>query len=467
MRPVLFYIPIKAIADFLPAMPIFIPAAILFIGIMVGRLRKLGRVYFNLVWTVTGISAGMFVLKYLPDSEWIKRLTGQPHGVERIPVYGYGAMLFLAFLFCTWLVSRLAVREGIDPKLIPDLALWIFVGGIVGARVLHMIQFWDHYDSLVDFFFIWKGGLIFYGSALGGAAGYFAAYFAFLRKRGVSNWKMADIIAPAAALGLCIGRVGCLLNGCCYGNVSCPTCPAISFPMSSPAGDMVMKRDYQSPAGFLLRRPESPTAGGARNITFFTEVWKVERGSAAEQAGLRAGDHILKINGKAVAEVRMDRKKDATLDEEEWVMMVFYEDSSVEPQSLFSLLQTGFLLTVRHADGQVAELPLFIPRTVPLHPTQIYETISTGLLCFLLLSFYPFKRHDGSVMVLFMLGYSVHRFLDEMLRTDTPPVFLGMTLSENGSILVFIAACILGLWLHFRAARPTAVTPPAVPVGSV
>jgi prolipoprotein diacylglyceryltransferase len=68
-----------------------------------------------------------------------------------------------------------------------------------------------------------------------------------------------------------------------------------------------------------------------------------------------------------------------------------------------------------------------------------------GLLTFFLLSYYPFKRRAGSVMVFFMLGYGIHRFLNEMLRTDNDPVALGMTLSQNISLIVIAAGVVLGL----------------------
>jgi phosphatidylglycerol:prolipoprotein diacylglycerol transferase len=70
------------------------------------------------------------------------------------------------------------------------------------------------------------------------------------------------------------------------------------------------------------------------------------------------------------------------------------------------------------------------------------------LLFFLLTAYYPFRRHDGEVMVLFMIAYSLHRFLNEMLRSDTDPIgTTGMTLSQNGSIIIFVAGVLLAIWL--------------------
>src|SRR5262245_57487956 len=149
-----------------------------------------------------------------------------------IPIYGYGTMLFVAFLACLWLGGRLARREGIAPVHVQDLAIWVFLSGIIGARLWFMFlaspqEF--HWDSRIffEFFRVWDGGLVFYGSAVGGAIGYLLAHRFVLRKHGISPWKMVDIIAPCVALGLCLGRIGCLLNGCCYGNVAtCAECPA-------------------------------------------------------------------------------------------------------------------------------------------------------------------------------------------------------------------------------------------------
>src|SRR5262249_32514251 len=54
--------------------------------------------------------------------------------VDSIPVYGFGMMLFLAFLACTWLGGRRGEREGISRETIQDIAIWVFVGGLLGAR---------------------------------------------------------------------------------------------------------------------------------------------------------------------------------------------------------------------------------------------------------------------------------------------------------------------------------------------
>src|SRR5205085_290578 len=108
--------------------------------------------------------------------------------------------------------------------------------------------------------------------------------------------------------------------------------------------------------------------------------------------------------------------------------------------------KTDLALTVERGNQEI-DLPPFEPRTLGLHPTQLYESVSTFLLFLLLTAYYPFRRRPGEVMILFMLCYALHRFINEMLRNDTDPVAFGMTLSQNGSILVFAAGLVLAWWL--------------------
>ena len=138
-----------------------------------------------------------------------------------LPVYGYGAMLFLAFIFCQWLAKRLCKRQGVNADLIPDLTIWVFVAGIIGGRLVYVIETWQTTEKLPGFdrrpwdvIKLWDGGLVLYGALFGGAIGYFAFDHFVMKKHGVSKWKMIDICAPCIALGIALGRIGCLFTGC-------------------------------------------------------------------------------------------------------------------------------------------------------------------------------------------------------------------------------------------------------------
>ncbi len=160
-----------------------------------------------------------------------------------VKIFGYGLMLFFAFLGSMNLAARRARREGLDPELIYDLALWVFIGGLLGARGFYVAQYWGtRINSFAEIFEIWKGGIVLYGSVLGGAV----AFFAYRAFRPFPLRPMLDVIAPAIALGIAIGRVGCFLNGCCWGD-ACDLPWAVSFPRESPAWNAELARGLIPP----------------------------------------------------------------------------------------------------------------------------------------------------------------------------------------------------------------------------
>jgi prolipoprotein diacylglyceryltransferase len=418
-----------------------------------------------------------------------------------LPIYGFGLMLFLTFITCTLWADWRARKEGVNPQILQDLAVWIFIGGIIGARITFMIQY---HVPLWQFFEIWKGGLVFYGSAVGGVAAYSLAYFLVLRKQGVSTRQLADIVAPTVAWGLMLGRIGCLLNGCCYGHVACPDCYAIHFPLGAPPRYTLVQNGLQTAAGFTTvadpGQPDDP----------LTRISAVEDDSPAAASGLRAGDLILKVNGQpneriievsgqpeALAALAPKLKGRYTVLQSGTATeraQFAYDDlaayqadlskikqAPVHIQSEYDTLwdvltinwprgKSDLELEVRHSDGQVETLPPFTPRTLGLHPTQLYEAISMFLLFLLLNAFFPFRRHYGEVFVLLIVCYAAHRFVNEMLRNDTDPVAFGMTLSQNGSILFGVVGVVLFIWLWLkpvdaglRPAPPEKTLEPATP----
>src|SRR5262249_3519249 len=190
---------------------------------------------------------------------------------------------------CTVLSSWLAEREGIGKERLQDLAVWLFVGGIIGARLTFAVPYILRGEmSWVDVFRIWDGGLVFYGAAWGGMAGYLLAYKTVIHKYHLSTWKIADAIAPSIAVGLCLGRIGCFLNGCCFGAVACPDCVQVQFPFSSPPRSELTRKGYQTPAGFTLG------ADGHESLV----VGRVDPDSAAAKSGLQAGDVLLRANDR-------------------------------------------------------------------------------------------------------------------------------------------------------------------------
>lgn len=164
-------------------------------------------------------------------------------------------MLALSFLVALWLVRRTAKKFNIPPFIIDDLAFYLMLGVIVGGRVLYAVFHWAQYENdILGIFRIWEGGMMFFGGFIGG----FVCGVFYLKKKNISILQIADLIAPAIALGQFFTRIGCFLNGCCFGIPS--TLPwAITFPKecvagSSPIGDQALHptQIYSSLFGLAL-----------------------------------------------------------------------------------------------------------------------------------------------------------------------------------------------------------------------
>jgi phosphatidylglycerol:prolipoprotein diacylglycerol transferase len=160
-----------------------------------------------------------------------------------VKVFGYGLMLFFAFLGSMNIAAWKARREKLDPELVLDMALYVFLGGLIGARAFYVIQYWgERVHSFWEIFEIWKGGIVLYGSILGGTI----AFFLYRRLRWFPLLPMLDVIAPAVAFGIAIGRIGCFLNGCCFGD-ACHLPWAVQFPKHSPPWDSEVARNLIPP----------------------------------------------------------------------------------------------------------------------------------------------------------------------------------------------------------------------------
>lgn len=132
-------------------------------------------------------------------------------------IYSYGLMLALAFLTATSLAARRASSVELKSSDIMDMCLWFMVSGLVGARVLFILLNLDYYrENPIESLMPWRGGLVWYGGLITA----FVMAVIFLRIKKVPFLKTAGLMAPYLALGQAIGRIGCFLNGCCYGKTT-------------------------------------------------------------------------------------------------------------------------------------------------------------------------------------------------------------------------------------------------------
>jgi len=143
-------------------------------------------------------------------------------------IYWYGVFVALGFLAGLWTAGRRAAREGIRADTIVDLAPWLVLGTFIGARGLYVVSYWRENfagQPLWQVLNIRAGGVVFYGGLIGASI----ACVLYVRRKKLPLWKVADVLAPSIALGHAFGRIGCLMNGCCYGRV-CRLPWAIQFP---------------------------------------------------------------------------------------------------------------------------------------------------------------------------------------------------------------------------------------------
>ena len=334
-----------------------------------------------------------------------------------LPIRGYGVMLLLATVAGLALAVWRARQVGLAADTVYNLAFNMFVGGILGARLFFVIQKWDvihvpgslirTLGNIVNFV---EGGLVIYGSLIGALI---AAVW-FLRKNQLPLLPVADLIAPSLALGLAIGRVGCLMNGCCFGGI-CGYAWAISFPASSPP--------YQEQHlagllyGFQLGQNES-------GLPIVVDVLPE---SPAAAAGLGVGEVVQSIGGHSVDELGTAQ---------------FYLSKMSDVVKLST--------PVRSYSWSTGRLP---PRSLPIHPTQIYSSINAALLALLAFAFFPFRRRDGQVFAGLMLCYAVTRFILEIIRTDEGAIWrTGLTISQNVSVVLLVGVVFL---FGYIGSRPT------------
>jgi phosphatidylglycerol:prolipoprotein diacylglycerol transferase len=307
---------------------------------------------------------------------------------------------------------------GQDPEMAFTLAFWLVVPGIVGARAFYVIQkwpddYWPVYDAqgfgalLGAVVNVAEGGLVVYGGLIGSVLG----LLLFVRKYRLPLLAVCDLVAPSMMLGLALGRIGCLLNGCCFGS-TCHHTWAVTFPPDSPPYEAQVVRGEMF--GFRIsgdRRAEPVVLG-------------VEAGSPAARGGLAPGDRLARVGPYDVY---------STGDAHGALSAVFYKRQP---------------FTIETAAGATIAIPTppahRYEHSLEVHPTQIYSTINALLLCLLLLAYDPFRRRDGELFALFLSVYPVTRYLLEEIRTDeTSFMGTGLSISQNVSLGLLVAAAAL------------------------
>jgi phosphatidylglycerol:prolipoprotein diacylglycerol transferase len=129
-------------------------------------------------------------------------------------VYSYGLMLVIGFMLSSWLACQQAKRTGMDPDTIFNLVFIAFVSGVAGARVFYVLDNFSYYLSHpVEIIMLQRGGLAWFGGLISGTI----SAVIYIKVKKLSVYRTLDLVVPFVALAQALGRIGCLLNGCCYG----------------------------------------------------------------------------------------------------------------------------------------------------------------------------------------------------------------------------------------------------------
>ena len=358
---------------------------------------------------------------------------------------GYGLMLMLGLFIAIWWAARRAFKSGGNPDVILNCGFIAIIGGVVGCRAMYVIHYWEHFKnqgslgqviwSIVD---VSKGGLEFYGGFI---LTVLVTLFWLWKIEKVSlRWYM-DIIAPSAAMGLAIGRLGCFLNGCCFGT-TCDLPWAVRFPFGSNA--CVNQWQHHVPGGGIREELlyADPSTGVMMPLTrelLSTPPEKVEQVAVL-------WNEKREIEEKLPTVVDASEKQRLKMRHEE-ILKKGGSDLATYGPSCVNMHKYG--LTA----AQLRDLAEPY-RSLPVHPTQLYSTITAGLIALFLNSLYWRRTRDGQVICTLLLIEPISRWLLELLRADNPVDVVGtFTISQFLAIVMTLAGLIGLLVLRTMSPR--------------
>jgi phosphatidylglycerol:prolipoprotein diacylglycerol transferase len=314
-----------------------------------------------------------------------------------VTVKSYGLMMVIGFLAAVSVIRYLSRDITPNPQYITNAALYSLIAGVLGARVFYVVHHADQFqERLASVFAIWQGGL----ELLGGVVLAITVIFFYLCYHKLPIRRYLDILAIGLMLALVFGRIGCFLNGCCFGKpTNLPW--AVRFPYGS----------------FAYRSQIYP------NLT---------RNRSEPQLKLPAEFCIYPTNGNAILPQHLKPYAELTEEQKDMVDNGQYRCLAVHPTQLYSSATAAVLCLV---------LYLFWRRSV-----NAAESKGPARL---------FANHGCTFALMFIL-YGIARFFIEFLRDDNPFEVDSLTISQLlGIALVVFGAVLMAI---FQRLKPT---PPA------
>ena len=368
------------------------------------------------------------------------------------PIRGYGMMLMIGFLGGAWWAARRASRVKADPDACINVTFVGLIASVIGARLFYVMHYWDDHFAgrgLWAMINVSAGGLEFYGGFIGAAL----AGLAYIRLRGYSMRLYLDLIAPSIMFGMAAARIGCFLNGCCWGGPCDPqTAWAVRFPYGSPA---------------LYRQWEE------RQTTLPAELIHISAaGVASPLPRDLLGVSTEEREGAAMAYGRavetLEAAKTAGADQAELARLRQDVEQARkqrdEAMAMFAPLRrqmARFDLTPTEIDDLGGH-----HRSLHVHPVQLYASINGLVLAVLLNAYFYRRKRHGMVFALLLLTYPALRIVEEMIRIDNPHDTAGLTISQFVSVLLLLSGVAMVVALRrmpLRSPRAVPYVPPPPP----
>lgn len=338
-----------------------------------------------------------------------------------IDIPGYGLMLMIGFLVAIVWAARRAMRSGANPDVILNCGFIALFGGVIGARAMHVIHYWDQFAGKRSIFeTVWaivdvtKGGLEYYGGFILAAVS-IILWLKFYER--VSLRWYCDIMAPSAAIGLAFGRLGCFLNGCCYGSV-CEQPWAIRFPYASPA-HIEHWQQFRPGAGIPAELIVFHGSGLAVPISRESIAATDEEIRAAQEQEDKIRAEVETLKTKIAASPDRARLETELRSKERQLAAAEAKYGDIREQ------MRRFELTA--ADVRTLAAQYGSDR---VHPAQIYSAVMAAIVAMLLSALYWRRSHDGIVTCTFFFFEPLSRFVLELVRADNPWDTFGLTISQ-------------------------------------
>jgi phosphatidylglycerol:prolipoprotein diacylglycerol transferase len=300
-----------------------------------------------------------------------------------LTVKSYGLMMVIGFLACVSLIRRLSRDFTSNPQHITNAALYSLIGGVVGARLFFVLHHFDSFKSnFMEVFAIWQGGL----ELLGGVAVFIIVILFYIWYHKLPMRRYLDVLAIGLMLALVFGRIGCFLNGCCYGK-----------PTELPWG---VRFPYYSYAYYSQVYPDLDRNRPEPHLELPNDFFGYTDEKGNHYSGLKPYDYL---TAKQKAEVTEGK----------------YRCLPVHPTQLYSSGMAAFWCLVLFLIWRRAKK----------------EEISgkSG----------RFFTKPGYTFALMFIVYGTTRFIMEYLRDDNPFEFDGLTISQNIGIGMFVIGVIL------------------------